>query len=221
MFWVLEYRAVIVPFFIALIGSGSLARAGQDGLPFLPPIPPGSSPLPGQYGYDDGEDNAVIGVTSPEPYSQAQTVWMNHFTVQSGMQTITGVAVTFGSRSAGSGSLANGGTAQIFILSDPNGDGNPSDAQVMRSASTTIANVDSGNFNRLELTAITLPLGASFFAGVMAQNLPLNRYPAAIDTGHQSIVFGFPIWTPAGHASDAWVAAGQSGSFGLTNLGSA
>jgi sugar lactone lactonase YvrE len=194
------------------------AFGGQDGLPFLPPLGAGSGPLSSQYGYDDGSDEAVVGVTSPEAYSFSQTVWMNHFVVQTGKETLTGVAVTFGSRSAGSNGLQNGGPAQIFILSDPNGDGNPSDAQVLRVANTTIDNVDTGSFNRLAITPITLPVGTSFFVGAMVMNLPLDRYPAAIDTGYTDI-FGLP--EPAGHASDAWVAAGQDGSFGLTNLSTA
>jgi hypothetical protein len=144
--------------------------------------------------------------------------WMNHFTVQPGKETLTGVTVTFGSKSTGSNGVLNGGPAQIFILSDPNGDGNPSDAQVLRSANTTIINVDTGLLNRLAITPVTLAPGASFFVGAMVTSMPLNRNPAAIDT-RSTDPFGFP--QPSGHASDAWVAAGGDGSFGLNNLSSA
>jgi hypothetical protein len=198
--------------------SGTALAGQQDGLPFLPPLSPGSPPLASQYAYDDGADDQVIGVTSPEPYTLAQTAWMNHFIVQPGKETLTGVAVTFGSRSAGASGLVNGGPAQIFILSDPNGDGNPSDAQILRVANTTVANVDTGSFNRLAITPITLTAGTSFFVGVMATGLPLNRYPAAIDTGNTD---SFGVYHPAGHQTDAWIAAGGDGSFGLNSLSTA
>jgi hypothetical protein len=179
---------------------------------------PGSPPLASQYAYDDGADDQVIGVTSPEPYTFAQTAWMNHFVVQPGKEILTGVAVTFGSRSAGASGMVNGGPAQIFILSEPNGDGNPSDAQILRVANTTVANVDTGSFNRLAITPITLTAGTSFFVGAMATSLPLNRYPAAIDTGYTD---SFGIYHPAGHQTDAWIAAGGDGSFGLNGLSTA
>jgi hypothetical protein len=210
-----------LPYFVLLL-CGFVCRTasgGQgDGLQFLPPLGPGTGPLASQYGYDDGADDTNIGVTSPEPYTLSQTAWMNHFIVQAGKETLTGIAVTFGSKSMGSGGIANGGPAQIFILSDPNGDGNPSDAQVLRVANTTIANVDTGTFNRLAITPITLAPGTSFFVGAMVSGLPLDHYPAAIDLGSQDI---FGISHPAGHAGDAWIAAGGNGSFALNSLSTA
>jgi sugar lactone lactonase YvrE len=62
------------PLVIALcLMACQTAFGGQDGLPFLPPLGAGTGPLSSQYGYDDGSDDAVVGVTSPEAYTFAQT----------------------------------------------------------------------------------------------------------------------------------------------------
>jgi hypothetical protein len=184
---------------------GAASRVGRAAVIGPPPAP--HAP----YAYDDGTDEQAIGVSSdpPEPYSTAQTAWMNAFVVTPGHETINALYVAYGSYAQGSNGIPNGQPAHVFLLSDSNNDGNPADAQVVRDITSSVSNVDNGTFNRVPITPVTMLPGQVFFVGAIVTGLPLDRYPGPVDTDGGT------------HGGQAWLAAGRDGSFGLTNLSTA
>jgi hypothetical protein len=158
---------------------GAASRVGRAAVIGPPPAPPAP------YAYDDGTDEQAIGVSSdpPEPYSTAQTAWMNAFVVTPGHETINALYVAYGSYAQGSNGIPNGQPAHVFLLSDSNNDGNPADAQVVRDITSSVSNVDNGTFNRVPITPVTMLPGQVFFVGAIVTGLPLDRYPGPV--GHR------------------------------------
>jgi hypothetical protein len=109
------------------------------------------------YSADDGTAETSYGVI---PASSA-IVWMNRFTAAAGANVITAIDVAFGRYFGGSGML-NGAPVALYVWSDPNNDGNPSDGQVLASATGVTANVDTNIFNRYSIGPVVVPVGSNF-----------------------------------------------------------
>ncbi|HEY4933896.1 MAG TPA: hypothetical protein VII23_20210 [Terriglobales bacterium] len=167
-------------------GTGYPNRNGQNGcLSGAGPI--GKYP----YQYDDGTTESSIGVQPPN----SSVLWMNGFTVKPGTTTITAIVLTFGRPVGGRSNLVNGQPVTLYLWDDPNGDGNPSDAQVLRSVSGVTANVDTNTFNVFPITPIKLPVGSHFFIGAILTEIGM-QVPGSIDLTrreHNSWVRG---WGP-------------------------
>jgi hypothetical protein len=130
----------------------------------------GDPDLPFTYAIDDGQIETNVGVTAA-----VDMVWLNHFTVQPGAEWIGSVELVWGNTFAGQ-------PGEVVLWSDPDGDGNPADAQVIAMAPTVSANTGTGLYNVVPVTPTYVgPAGTSFFVGVHFDDV-FNTAPAAADT---------------------------------------
>ncbi len=158
------------------------------------------------YVLDDGtmEDSVGFGNGS----QNFESIWFNHFTVISGQTSITTVSVAWGTPVAPDPSL-NGTPVTIGIWSDPNGDGNPSDAVLLGSVAGTIQSNGTDTFIDYTFSPpIDVSAYTSFFVGDMT---PMNNGPENFPQGLDE--------TPPMHMQ-SWVAAMSSGGpVDFNNLG--
>jgi hypothetical protein len=167
-------------------GTGYPNRNGENGC-----LSGGSQIRLSPYQYDDGSAENAIGV-SP---ANSSVLWMNGFTVQPGAALISSISVAFGRSTFGGSNLQNGQPVTIYLWSDPNGDGDPSDARVLRSVRGVTANVDTNTFNLFPINPITLAVGSHFFVGAILTEVGM-QVPGAIDLDqpmHNSFIRG---WGP-------------------------
>ncbi len=124
---------------------------------------------PSTYLTDDGVHDNSAGL------SQGGTLaWLNWFTVEDDYGTITAISLAWGN-------VPDGLPCTVYLWSDPNGDGDPSDAQVFASATTVVANAGTDVFATVDIPDTYVgPAGTSFFAGAMMDHQP-DEYPAAMD----------------------------------------
>ena len=128
----------------------------------------GGPPVP-QYVLDDGSSENSIGLTS-----SATLAWLNHFTVLPNGESIKAVRLAYGD-------VAPGTPVTVYLWDDPDGNGDPTDAQVIASASTTVENPGTDTFNYVEITETYIgPEGTSFFVGAIIQH-NAGEFPAPID----------------------------------------
>ena len=121
------------------------------------------------YLLDDGTHELANGVPNG-----GDTGWLNHFVVQTGAGKIGAISLTWGQ-------IPDGTPATVYLWSDPNGDGNPTDAQVLASASTSSANADTDIFSTVDITDTLIgPAGTSFFAGAIVSHQAGER-PTSLD----------------------------------------
>lgn len=125
------------------------------------------SPL-SEYVWDDGTHESSIGIPNG-----GYVAWINHFVVEPQAETIGAISLTWGQ-------VADGTPATVFLWSDPNGDGDPTDAQVLASATTTSSNGDTDIFSTVDIADTFVgPAGTSFFVGAIllhqAGELPIPR----------------------------------------------
>jgi hypothetical protein len=110
------------------------------------------------YQVDDGVAEGSVGAAGYTLFT------LNHFTIVPGANTLTGIEVLAGF--PGCGCISDGMLLTAYLWSDPNHDGDPSDAQVLASASGTVSTSDIGQFVNIPIGPLTLPDGTSFFAGI-------------------------------------------------------
>lgn len=149
------------------------------------------------YVLDDGDFEDSIGLNAGGTF-----VWANQFTVQSGLEVITGAQFAF---APGSG-LTAGSPFIINLWSDPNGDGNPNDSSVLATMNATIP----AGFENMEFTTfsfaspVQLSVGQNFFLGARITHIA-GALPAMIDE--------------TSSARKSWIGVGSnwSGSIGLVD----
>jgi hypothetical protein len=158
----------------ACIGSGGTFQ-GQS-------VACASVTCPIQYVWDDGVAENAIGLTAGGAICAA-----NQFTITAGADKITHIKISFGVPET-----LNGMPVTAYLWSDPNNDGNPSDAHVLASATGVVAGAQPGvpvtnpTWVDFDIPDFTLPIGTSFFIGfVMDQNA--GQYPAAIDQSSSAL----------------------------------
>ena len=128
----------------------------------------GGPPIP-LYILDDGSSENSIGLTS-----SGTLAWLNHFTVLPNGESIKAVRLAYGD-------VAPGTPVAIYLWNDPDGNGDPTDAQVIASASTTVVNPGTDTFSYVDITETYIgPEGTSFFAGAIIQH-STGEFPAPID----------------------------------------
>ncbi|MCB9852894.1 MAG: hypothetical protein H6819_07345 [Phycisphaerales bacterium] len=127
--------------------------------------------LGNNYLLDDGVQAGSAGAASDS------ILWMNQFTSFAGETVIEKVSIAFGTG-------ADGRIFSIGVYSDPNGDGDPSDAVLLsRTQRDVIAsNEDTGIFNEFVIDPADVgPPGSSFFVGVLMKEAS-GASPAAFDS---------------------------------------
>jgi len=148
------------------------------------------------YQYDDGTHENSIGLTSG-----GTIAWMNQFVGVEGAESILSISVAWGN-------VPDGTECTVYLWSDPNQDGDPTDAQVIASAPTMVANADMD-----VLTTVTIPTtsvgaaGTKFFAGAYIMHAG-GEYPASVD--QNSVLNG-----------KSWIAGDTSFNLDPNNLGAA
>jgi hypothetical protein len=140
------------------------------------------------YSYDDGDPETTLGVGAAGNFG-----WLNHFTVEEGMERIVSVEIMFGI-------VPLGRPHFIAVWSDPDGDGEPYDAEVLALVEVGAVATGSTTFTRVDLPDVVVgPPGSGFFVGAIANNLATSgEFPAALDRGlpiyrSWALVDGSPI----------------------------
>ncbi len=127
------------------------------------------------------------------------SVYLNQFRVETGAETINAIAVA-------SAPMPWGRPAWVYLWSDPNGDGDPTDALVLREAQTILGEYDW--FTRVDIPDTFVgPAGTSFFVGFI-----LHAYQP------EPAVFVSQMALPAGRS---WVAGSSTLTLDPNDLGSA
>jgi hypothetical protein len=132
----------------------------------------GSNSITSTYMIDDGTAEDAVGFGNGS--QNFESLWFNQFTVIPGATQISAVEVAWGTPNFQDD--INGTAVTIAIWSDPNGDGNPSDASLLASMPATIQNAGTDTFVTYTFSPpVDLPAGAtSFFVGDMT---PMNNGP--------------------------------------------
>ena len=85
-----------------------------------------------------------------------------------GSEEITSVDVAWGP-------MTNGKPSTVLVYQDPNNDGDPSDAVLLTTADTTVANAGTDTFTSVPISPVTV--SGKFFVGVLVRNLGCERRP--------------------------------------------
>jgi hypothetical protein len=133
--------------------------------------------------YDDG--TAEYGVRADQPFM----AWLNGFTVEPGGTTLDAFDVMWIFLPAGT-------SVDMYVWSDPNGDGVPDDAQVLWTGTTTVSVFNE--LQRFDIPDIDLgPIGTRFFIGFIVP-VTTSDFPGALDT------------TSAPHPGRSWLVGAES-----------
>ena len=156
------------------------------------------------YSIDTGTAAGAIGDNASPNWSAAG---LNHFTAVAGSQNIVSISVVFGAGAPSTTNLVGGEAFTVVIWNDPDGNGNPSDAQVLSSAAGTITVFnDNVTFQTTPITPVGLSVGQSFFAGVYYQNY-FNKFPGGV--------------SGSGTPGESWVSFNATAPLNLNNLAAA
>lgn len=149
--------------------AGTSSDCDGDGIP-------DECQLPFTYTLEDSI--AEAGVISDGTY----TAWLNRFVVSGGFDTITHVDMKFGSALVGS-------TITVYVWSDPDGDGNPSDAAVLSSLQVLVLRGmdDPQLMNRFDLPDVSVgSVGTSFFVGAVIEAPDVGGAAIDLTAPHQA-----------------------------------
>jgi hypothetical protein len=126
----------------------------------------------GQYALDDGSSEDSIGLTAG-----GDLIALNEFTATPGNNIITSIDMAWGTPAFPDASL-NGLSYTAVLWSDPNGDGDPTDAQVLATTTGVVvgAGTDVFEFNAITPTAVS----GNFFVGFLITGAA-GQYPASLD----------------------------------------
>lgn len=128
------------------------------------------------YILDDGMAEDSVGLTNGGDF-----IWLNSFSVTNNNRLVLSISVAFGAPSGANNAALNGLPFTVYLWSDPNNDGSPTDAMVLTSATGTIASAGTNTFITVNITP-TMVLTNNFFVGVLLRNQPSGAFPAAFDT---------------------------------------
>jgi len=133
------------------------------------------------YTLDDGSNEAALGIGQP-----SDLFWLNAFEAQEGGTTITAIASAFGS------SQSVGSNVTFLLYEDPTDDGDPTDANLLQTVSTT-TEVSGGGTFQIEPISPTQVEGV-FFVAVLVPNTANSPVPvdASSDEGASWIAFTGP-----------------------------
>jgi hypothetical protein len=169
---------------LALLACAGVANAQFVGTGPSPEGQIGGQPDVDEYKRDDGTIENSIG------FNQAATAvtdfaWMQKYTVTAGQERITHIRAAFGSPLT-----MNGRPVVARLWSDPNNDGNPTDAQSIASVPGVILGAQTAppvggqwgapTFVTFDIPDTDLAVGQNFFVGIH-MNLVGPGFPAAVD----------------------------------------
>ena len=124
--------------------------------------------------WDDGSSENSLGLTAG-----GELCWMAHFTTPDPTCTVLGIKTCFGTPLyPGSSGVSAGQAVRVYVWTDPNGDGNPTDAVFMGESTGTVSggSIDS---DELQTIAINQTVSGSFFVG--ASVVTTSGYPSPMD----------------------------------------
>jgi hypothetical protein len=162
---------------LALVGALSISvRADQHGpanaqhskIPFHVLAPDST------YMIDDGTAENGLGVIGG-----GDLIELNEFAVIPGSETITSVSIAWGSPNFPDPSL-NGLPYTVAVWSDPNGDGDPTDAVLLTTSSGVVSMQGTDTFITTPVTPTTITT-PNFFVGFLIPNTTRHQFPAAFD----------------------------------------
>ncbi len=128
------------------------------------------------YSIDDGSAEGAVGLG---PTDIGDAIFLNEFTALPGDKTITSISIEFGNPGS-TGGVINGLPITILLYSDPNNDGDPSDASLLTLSAGVISSANSNTFVTFPITPTTVPT-TDFFVGFELQNEPANTFVAGLD----------------------------------------
>lgn len=121
----------------------------------------GKPTMPILYNLDDGTRESQISI-SP---AVSDIAWLNQFSVVRGGEFISEIQFVWGETYPGM-------PAKIGLWSDPNGDGDPSDAQVLQLVNAETQNVNEMIWNKVPIPPTYIgPPDTSFFVGIYFDNI--------------------------------------------------
>ena len=147
------------------------------------------------YAYDDGSKESNLNFVG----AVLELAWMHRYTVQPGGEWIAAIEIVWGDTYPGM-------PAEVVLWTDPNEDGNPTDAQVIRTVDTLTMNVNTiiPIWNTVTIPPTYIgPAGTSFFVGVHFDDI-YQSVPIALDVDDTD--------------GQGWVAYAASGLLDLNNL---
>jgi hypothetical protein len=152
------------------------------------------------YQIDDGTAESATGIHDPTG-APTDFIALNQFNVIGGNNMIGAVEIAWGAPFVSNPNL-NGLTYTAAIWSDPNNDGDPSDAVLLAQASGIITNASTNTFDVTLFNCVTVT--QSFFVGfLITENGAEN--PGAVDLN-------------GGYPPGSFVAAASGGSGDITSL---
>lgn len=138
---------------------------------------PGGGPDINEYQRDDGVAENTIGLTAAGSFG-----WLQTYTSLATAPIITNIRIAFGTPLT-----LNGAPVTAYLWSDPNQDGNPTDAQVLASAAGVISGanaavpINNPTFVSFNIPDTAVTVGQRFFLGVIMQTQLAGQFPAAVD----------------------------------------
>lgn len=123
---------------------------------------------------DDGTAEISIGLTNGGDF-----ICLNEFAVIPGSETINSINIAWGTPAYPDPTL-DGLPYTVVLWDDPDGDGDPSDANVLATASGVVANQGTDTFihTLIPSTTVTTP---NFFVGFLLPNTLAGQFPSAFD----------------------------------------
>jgi hypothetical protein len=128
------------------------------------------------------------------PNAAGEYVWMNRFNAQGGADSLVQIEVAYGTPFFAPVPMVNGTPARVAVWSDPAQDGNPADAVLLASASTTVQNANTGVPVTVHLPEPVAVQG-KFFVGAAVVVMAGQPPAVAMDSA----------WDGWSHAHQAWV----------------
>jgi len=141
------------------------------------------------YTLDDGSNETALGIGA-----NADVFWLNAFEAQEGGTTITAISSAFGS------SQSVGSPVEFLLYEDPNDDGNPTDANLLQTVSTTMEVSGGGDF-QIEPIPPTRVEGVFFVAALVPSTA---NFPAPLDG--------------SSNQGASWFASAEAGTFDPSDL---
>ena len=147
------------------IATGHSQDCQQDGIPDECQLE-----APYRYQYDDGEMNGSVGA------SARHVAWLSAHTVKFGHETISEIELAWGF-------MPTGTAATLGLWSDPNGDGDPADAQLLMEHVAYAVFPQTGTVVVEDIPDTYVgPQGTAFFVGAWGEFDPApTMYPAGLD----------------------------------------
>lgn len=149
---------------------------------------------------DDGTAEDAVGINS----AGFGVVWLNRFGNAGESNVITTANIAYGTAAFPGNCPPNGTPVTAAIWNDPTNDGDPSDAVLLATASTTVQNADMNILNPVTFSPPVVTSGV-YFVGASIVEPPTGHFVASLD---ESVASG----------GRAWVVGNSTGACNLNNL---